>query len=1822
MSSFNVLRRKLLSSMLVLSLLFTVAVTMSATVSAAEVGTDDFPISETVCDPDGVWCNAQWADAAYNSTDDEYLVVWTGTVGYDAVREDYIHEVYGQRIDAATGSEVSSDFRISFTAPTDSAATSGTYPAVAYNSGLNQYIVVWVSDDTTLLSGGEREIVGQILNADGTADGGNFRISNMGPDGVTQYTVYQPDTAYDSSSGNYLVVWDGNNYYYYDEVEWESYSERDVWGQLIDPDGAEVGSDFRISDMGPSAEVGEPTPAELSAYVGSMAALAYDPINTQFLVVWQGDDNTGSLVDGEFEIFGQGVDSDGTLVGANFRISDMGPDGNTSYRGSWPMVAFNGTDEEFFVVWHGDDTTGTLVQYEYEIFGQRITASTGAEVGMNDARLTHLGTDGDAAVDAERADVVYGDGAYMITFASSASSPRQVSGQLVTNLGVADGDDFDVSSNAGSGAYEPRIEYSTTSGEYLFVWRGSDAGDVGNEVYGQRYSTAPLPEPTNQATGFNAAADSVSQITTTWTDATGDQLPGAYLLMCSTTDSFTPPVDGTEQSDDSDCSDGAGVVNIAQGTQTYAWTGLSASTQYYYTMYAYTNSGTEIDYKTDGTVPTGNATTDSAPPILTGMSPSRNTMGAAVDSNVVLTYSENINAATATSDTIVLHSPMQGKIEATYDATNNVVTLNPSQNFFGGEWVTAIATTSVEDTTGKSPDDSTQWQFLSNTFISRTFGRFSVMYDANSAVSGNAVWADFNNDGWLDYFVQGIDPSDAMTSNLVLNDGDGTFTSAGVVTNMYMGSQIAPGDYDNDGDVDLLMATANMDTPGLVLYQNDGSGGFSEVAGTPFPTASFTAVFCGAAWGDYNNDGWLDLLITRQSLISPVGVFAQLFENNGDGTFTENTGAGITGVAAAEIAWGDYDNDGWLDVVIQGKDASSVPYMKPWHNEGDGTFVENTSAGFTDMWGGSVAWGDFDGDGWLDLLTTGQDASNNRLTFIYQNDQDGTFTDISAGLTGTSTGNAAWGDYDNDGDLDIILTGRDTQTSRVMELYENDSGTFTKQDYHMVESSDGMAIWGDYDNDGDVDLLRTGRGNTKPDESYERLAIIYRNDNHPIPEPADYPSSFTATASGSEITTTWADATSDLHPDGYVVMCSTSDSFTAPVDGTPQSDDSNCADGSGVMNVLQWNETYTWTGLSGSTTYYFTAYSYNNTGAAIDYKVDGTPPTANDTTDAVPPTATTNAATSVGVTGATLNGTVNAQNDSTTVSFEYGTDTGYGTTVAAAQSPLSSSSDQSVSKAITGLTPNTTYHYRVTATNSADTTNGDDQTFTTDPLGAPTLTSPENASAIHDTTPTFDWEDADGATGYVLQYSTEDTFSSPVEETVSSSTFTPVSALEYRTYYWRVKSTLGATESGWSSEWSFTVASVAQPTFPKNDYVILVGTTTFKWGEASNATGYEVELYHPDGGLYDMFKLGTDICSAGLCEYKLPYKLDEEYGIWKWRVKGTFGVDGGTWSDDATFDYTQLTQIGAQGPVDKAVVDQARPTFTWDASDQNVFAYDFEIWALDGTLAFQETFKPVDVCSGDTCSWTATSDLAEGTYTWRVLAKKYPNNSGWFESMVFTVDTVGGASSWNGLDAGTAFSAPQPRFPKNEYVITVGTSLIKWTAVSGASSYVLELYRPSGEWFDAWEVPDSACGAALCEFKLPYKLDTEFGNWQWRVRAKDGDSLGTWSGYATFVYEKAAPISLYGPVGGLDVSTTTPTFTWEDSSQNMFKYVIEVWTADGTMQVTETLDPGDICSSGTCTWTSTTTLTAGEEYKWRVLGKKWPNTTGWTETAFFDIVID
>jgi hypothetical protein len=449
-----------------------------------EIGANDFPISQLVTIPDR---DASQAAVAYNSSANEYLVVWRG----DGTATDDEFEIFGQRIDAATGAEVgTNDFRISDMGEEGSTLFAAANPAVAYNAQGNQYLVVWRGDDNTApLVDDEFEIFGQRLTATGAQTGTNdFRISDMGPDGNTVFGAFNPAVVWKSSNNQFLVVWQGD-----DAVD----GEFEIYRQRLDASGTEIGTDYRISDMGTDGD---------ARFDAMNPAVAYSPTSNEFLVVWDGDDDTAPLVESETEIFGQRLNAFGNEVGTNdFRISDMGPDGSTFFDAANPALVYNATTNEYLVAWEADDDTVPLVDGELEIFGQRLTVA-GAETGANDFRISDMGPDGNPNFAAAEAGVAYNASAqqYLVVWRGDdgalplVDNEFEIFGQRLDGSGTSVGaNDFRLSDMGTDGkiafeADQPAVARTTASDQFLVVWQGDDDTppftDNAFDIFGQRYA--------------------------------------------------------------------------------------------------------------------------------------------------------------------------------------------------------------------------------------------------------------------------------------------------------------------------------------------------------------------------------------------------------------------------------------------------------------------------------------------------------------------------------------------------------------------------------------------------------------------------------------------------------------------------------------------------------------------------------------------------------------------------------------------------------------------------------------------------------------------------------------------------------------------------------------------------------------------------------------------------------------------------------------------------------------------------------------------------------------------------------------------------------------------------------------------------------------------------------------------------------------------------------------------------------------------------------------------------------------------------------------
>ncbi|MDD5066837.1 MAG: FG-GAP-like repeat-containing protein [bacterium] len=341
--------------------------------------------------------------------------------------------------------------------------------------------------------------------------------------------------------------------------------------------------------------------------------------------------------------------------------------------------------------------------------------------------------------------------------------------------------------------------------------------------------------------------------------------------------------------------------------------------------------------------------------------------------------------------------------------------------------------------------------------------------------SCDIAWGDFNNDSRLDLSMTGQRSGGNGTNVLYLNKGI-SFVKRTNFTSIQDGS-CAWGDFDNDGDLDLAAAGfLNSGIAGVTGIYTNGRTRWAL-------KTNLQGVISGClAWGDYDNDGDLDLLATGATNDSCTNV-ALIYQNNA-GCFTVRTN--LVGGFYSSAAWGDYDNDGDLDLVIAGRTLSGVTTTKIYNNQ-NGAFSEiNTS--IIPVYYCSVAWGDYDNDNDLDLAVAGASTAG-YITKIYRNDGAGNFVDISAGLTGVFMCSLAWGDFDNDNDLDLAVAG-DNGAVLATTIYRNDgSGKFTDIGAGLTGVKRCKVAWGDYDNDGFIDLIVAGQ----PFTAASQTNIIYRN---------------------------------------------------------------------------------------------------------------------------------------------------------------------------------------------------------------------------------------------------------------------------------------------------------------------------------------------------------------------------------------------------------------------------------------------------------------------------------------------------------------------------------------------------------------------------------------------------------------------------------------------------------------------------------------------------------------------------------------------------------
>ncbi len=287
--------------------------------------------------------------------------------------------------------------------------------------------------------------------------------------------------------------------------------------------------------------------------------------------------------------------------------------------------------------------------------------------------------------------------------------------------------------------------------------------------------------------------------------------------------------------------------------------------------------------------------------------------------------------------------------------------------------------------------------------------------------------ADFNLDGIEDIAVMGEKPDGTLIATIYRGIGNGQYQPTSIPFTPARDGSIRFGDFDGDGDQDILIAGEAKSGLITQIYRNDRNNTFVLI------DAGLRGIKRGIAiWYDYNLDGYPDVFVTgADQRGSP---FSMLYENTNSSFVALNTG--IVPLKHSFAATGDFDNDGDLDILVIGESTNNSITTRLYRNNRSQGF-SRIVVPFVSVRSGFADWGDFDGDGDVDLLISGESAKG-PVSKIYKNNRLSGFSELNENVTGLYMSTGQWGDYDQDGDLDILIAGLTYDFQYHTKVYRND----------------------------------------------------------------------------------------------------------------------------------------------------------------------------------------------------------------------------------------------------------------------------------------------------------------------------------------------------------------------------------------------------------------------------------------------------------------------------------------------------------------------------------------------------------------------------------------------------------------------------------------------------------------------------------------------------------------------------------------------------------------------------------------------------------------
>lgn len=395
----------------------------------------------------------------------------------------------------------------------------------------------------------------------------------------------------------------------------------------------------------------------------------------------------------------------------------------------------------------------------------------------------------------------------------------------------------------------------------------------------------------------------------------------------------------------------------------------------------------------------------------------------------------------------------------------------------------------------------------------------NLFNQAHGVYNGVSVIGDINNDNNYDIFFTGYGVGNYEAS-FYLNNGNGTFSYFKPDNFVGFGNNTADLiDFDNDGDLDVFIAGQYaLQQYVAILYLNDGNNTFTELLVDFIPGISS----CRSDWGDFDNDGFIDLAIIGEINSVPT---TKIFKNiNGQNLVEIPTQ--ITNISSGAIKWIDIDNDNDLDIFLVGRIASWNYKAQIWENN-NGTFTKilDTLA----FRYASADIGDYNGDGFMDIICTGVfDQAFASKLILFKNLGNKTFQQVQTNILGISQGDIKFADLNQDGLLDICLNGiHKTDSLWIGYFYlnlGNDNFYLSFPDTVTSLKWANIAV-GDINNDNRTDLFITGRYDYQDYRNYLYINNFLAINQKPLP-----PTQLTATTIGDTVIIEWNDGLDDKSP--------------------------------------------------------------------------------------------------------------------------------------------------------------------------------------------------------------------------------------------------------------------------------------------------------------------------------------------------------------------------------------------------------------------------------------------------------------------------------------------------------------------------------------------------------------------------------------------------------------------------------------------------------------------------------------------------------------------